>query len=75
MSIIDIEKSKQISARSMDKGYFESGLMINNIFGKKFFGIARFSVGGGVFYRYGPYAFSNPLDNIAVKVSWSYNFK
>ncbi|MBK6485003.1 MAG: carboxypeptidase-like regulatory domain-containing protein [Chitinophagaceae bacterium] len=69
------ETHLNISARSMDKGYFESGLMINNIFGKKFFGIARFSVGGGVFYRYGPYAFSNPLDNIAVKVSWSYNFK
>ncbi|MEO6169155.1 MAG: DUF5686 family protein [Chitinophagales bacterium] len=63
------------TAKSMDKGYFESGLMINNIVGKKFFGIARLSAGGGLFYRYGPYAFSNPFDNLAVKVSWSYNFK
>lgn len=63
------------TARSMEKGYFESGLMINNLVGKKFFGVARLSAGGGIFYRYGPYTFSNPLDNIAVKLSWSYNFK
>lgn len=61
--------------KSMEKGYFESGLMINNLAGKKFFGIARLSIGGGVFYRYGPYAFSNFFDNLAMKVSWSYNFK
>lgn len=61
--------------RSMEKGYFESGLMINNLAGKKFFGIARLSIGGGVFYRYGPYAFSNVFDNLAMKLSWSYNFK
>jgi hypothetical protein len=61
--------------KSMDKGYFESGLIMNNIIAKKFFGIARLGVGLGVFYRYGPYAFSNPLDNLAIKGTWTYNFK
>ena len=61
--------------KSMSKGYFESGLIINNIIARKFFGIARLGLGAGAFYRYGPYAFANPLDNLAIKVTWTYNFK
>lgn len=61
--------------KSMNKGYFESGLIINNIIAKKFFGIARLGIGAGAFYRYGPYAFSNPVDNLSIKVTWTYNFK
>ncbi len=60
---------------SMAKGYFESGIIANNLISKQFLGIVRMGVGAGVFYRYGAYAFKNQLDNLAVKATFSYNFK
>ena len=51
-----------------EKGYFESGLIIDNIFKSGFSGF-----GGGVFYRYGPYSFENPVDNLVYKISITYN--
>src|SRR6185295_4839539 len=61
--------------KAMDQGYFESGLVINNLVARRFLGIVRFGLGVGAFYRYGPYAFSNELDNFAFKGTLSYNFK
>ncbi|MBA3649812.1 MAG: carboxypeptidase-like regulatory domain-containing protein [Chitinophagales bacterium] len=63
------------TTKSMNQGYFESGFLLNNLLAKKFFGVARLGVGAGAFYRYGPYAFSNPLSNLAVKATWNYSFK
>jgi len=63
------------SITSMEKGYFESGIEANNLISKKFLGIVRMGVGIGVFYRYGAYAFTNQLDNLAFKGTFSYNFK
>lgn len=63
------------SVKSMAKGYFESGIIANNLISKQFHGIVRFGVGAGVFYRYGAYAFTNQLDNLAFKGTFSYNFK
>ncbi len=63
------------STKSMEKGYFESGIIANNLISKQFLGIVRMGVGLGVFYRYGPYAFSNQVDNLAFKGTFSYNFK
>lgn len=50
--------------RSFEKGYFESGLIINNLVHQSFIGY-----GAGAFYRYGPYAFPKPEDNFAFKLS------
>jgi hypothetical protein len=63
------------SVKSMEKGYFESGILANNLISKQCLGIVRFGVGAGVFYRYGAYAFTNQLDNLAFKGTFSYNFK
>ena len=63
------------STKSMEKGYFESGIEANNLISRKFLGIIRLGVGVGVFYRYGAYAFSNQWDNLAFKGTFSYNFK
>ena len=54
--------TKQI--KSFDKGYYEGGLLINNILNQSFAG-----VGIGVFYRYGPYAFTKTADNFAYKMT------
>ncbi|MFP4619859.1 MAG: hypothetical protein ACLFM7_00980 [Bacteroidales bacterium] len=57
-----------IDTQSFDKGYFETGLMIEDLLGTNIF-----SYGLGVFYRYGPYAFDNFSDNLACKVSIKFN--
>lgn len=48
--------------QSIEKGYYESGLLINNILNSSFSGI-----GFGLFYRYGPYSFTNTADNFSYK--------
>lgn len=50
--------------QSIEKGYYESGLLINNILKSSFSGI-----GFGLFYRYGPYSFTNTADNFSYKLT------
>lgn len=65
-------KNKNISNfpnnQSMSKGYFESGLVIDNIFK-----INQLQYGLGVYYRYGPYAFKKQIDNFGFKFSFKYS--
>ena len=49
---------------TMDKGYFESGFVIDGLLATPLT-----KVGAGVFYRYGPYSLPNVWDNFAWK--WS----
>jgi hypothetical protein len=58
-----------IPIRTMEKGYFESGLLINNLLRSELLG-----VGVGALYRYGPYALEETKENIAVKFTFSVNF-
>ena len=48
----------------MRKGFYESGLLLNNIISSAFSGI-----GVGFFYRYGPYALPEPADNLKIKLT------
>ena len=50
--------------KSIDKGYYECGLLINNILNQSFLGY-----GFGIFYRYGPYSFTKTADNFSYKLS------
>ncbi|NOQ24068.1 MAG: hypothetical protein GQ564_01790 [Bacteroidales bacterium] len=50
--------------QSIEKGYYESGLLINNILNSSFSGI-----GFGLFYRYGSYSFTNTADNFSYKLT------
>jgi hypothetical protein len=54
--------------KTMEKGYFESGILINNIFNQLLLGY-----GAGVYYRYGPYAFNKTIDNFAFKLTFTVN--
>jgi hypothetical protein len=56
-----------VAYKTMDKGYYESGVTVDNIYST---GLT--SLGVALFYRYGPYAFDNYKDNFAVKLSLSY---
>ena len=59
---------ENIDLQTMEKGYFESGLLIKNILNQWFIGY-----GLGVFYRYGPYSFNKTIDNFAFKFTITFN--
>lgn len=52
--------------QTMQNGFFESGLLLNNIISSPFSGI-----GVGAIYRYGPYAMDNVKDNLKIKLTLS----
>lgn len=57
-----------VSLKGYDKGYIESGLLINNLLN---LGITRLGIGS--FYRYGPYAMPEWKDNLAFKLTLGFN--
>lgn len=58
------EKHRGIEIRTLTKGYFESGFLINNLLDFKLY-----NLGLGAFYRLGSYAFPTFGDNFAFKFS------
>ena len=52
------------NVKTMNKGYFETGLMLNGLMHASIIGY-----GLGFYYRYGPYAFKNEIDNFAAKLT------
>ena len=59
-----------INFQTMEYGYYESGLMINNIVK-----LYLFNVGIGTIYRYGAYSFPDFKDNIGYKLTLSLPIK
>ena len=49
---------------TMEKGYYESGLLVNNMLDLRFY-----SIGLGAFYRWGPYGFDEVIRNFSFKFS------
>jgi hypothetical protein len=54
---------------TLEKGYYESGLLI-----RKLLDFKVYDLGIGVMYRYGPYGFDNVSKNFAYKISLFYGF-
>ena len=50
--------------KDLSKGYYESGLIVDNIIKSAFN-----KLGLGIFYRYGPYSFDKAFDNFTFKLS------
>ena len=63
------ELQQGIDFKTMEKGYYESGVLINKFV--KSSGLT--GIGFGVFYRYGPYALSDNKDNFAYKLSITFD--
>lgn len=55
--------------KTMEKGYYESGVILNNLLQYQFLG-----AGFGVFYKYGPYASIYEKDNFAYKLAITMSF-
>jgi len=58
-----------VELSDMHKGYFESGLVLNNLYRYNFYNMIYAGLGFGAYYRYGEYAFAKEISNYAFKVS------
>jgi len=65
---------KLLAFKVPEKGLFESGMMIKNLYRRSLFSFAYIGIGGGVFYRYGSYAHPKGADNWAFKWGFSISF-
>ena len=57
-----------LDQKPYDLGYYESGILFNNLLRQWFIGY-----GLGVFYRYGPYSLTKTIDNFAFKFTIRFN--
>lgn len=62
-----------VEFKTMEKGYWESGLELNNLF-KMSSGLQKRSFGIGAFYRYGPYGNALWQDNMVITISTNLSF-
>jgi hypothetical protein len=62
---------QNIEFQTKEKGFFESGLQIDNILRLNYLGTMYIGFGAGVYYRYGDYAFDKPADNFVFKFSFT----
>lgn len=58
------ESHYNITYKTMEMGYYESGLLINNLLNLKIY-----SLGLGAFYRYGPYTLPDGWENLGAKLT------
>jgi hypothetical protein len=58
----NIKAHKNFALESFSKVFYESGILVENLLSANFF-----SYGAGIYYRFGPYAFDKPSDNLAYK--------
>lgn len=62
------ESHFNLPTRSLEKGYYESGLEFNNLLSNKI-GSIKASIGLGSYYRYGPYTLEGFENNFALKLT------
>ncbi|NIK73436.1 hypothetical protein FHS56_000922 [Thermonema lapsum] len=63
------ELHANIPFQTMEKGYWESGCVLDGLYQSSAFGVST-RIGVGVFYRYGAYSLPHAADNWVVKVSF-----
>ena len=65
---------QDIDLVDMNKGYYESGLVINDIVRVNLFNLLYMGLGGGAFYNYGYYSSTETINNIKLKISLKASF-
>jgi hypothetical protein len=71
-SLKNKEEHQGISFKTMEKGYFESGVFVYDLFTLRTLGL-KTGIGTGIFARYGPYAKDKFIDNFVYKLGLSFN--
>ena len=70
----NVSDHQNLEFNTLEKGYFESGLLLNNILRFTYAKLFYLGFGGGAFYRYGYYSLPNEIDNFVFKFSLSLSF-
>ncbi len=65
------EHHEVIDFNTLEKGYFETGMLIDNLYRQKIKGLVYIGAGLGVFRRWGGYTRANPDENWAVRLVWN----
>jgi Family of unknown function (DUF5686)/CarboxypepD_reg-like domain len=65
---------KNLVFQTANKGLFESGIMVKNLYRKNVNNLFYLGLGGGVFYRYGYYQLPKSSDNLAFKLGLNFSF-
>ena len=73
-SLSNAVAQKNIQIKVPEKGLFESGLVVKNLYRRSILSVAYLGFGGGIFYRYGYYTLSKATDNWAFKWGFSISF-
>jgi hypothetical protein len=63
-----------IDFKTLEKGYLESGMMIDNIYRQRFLKLFYVGAGIGVFRRWGANELANNQDNWAYRLVWNVRF-
>ena len=74
-SLSDKESQQLIQFKTKEKGFYETRLRVDNIIKLNYLNIAYIGLGTGIYYRYGPYSYPNPADNLVLKFSLSFSTK
>ena len=73
-SIKNPEFHKGIEFKTMEKGFFESGLRVDNLLRFNYLNFMYIGVGGGIYLRYGAYAFATLEENLAYRIRLKFSF-
>lgn len=68
------ERHQDIAFKTLEQGFFESGILINNLLQFNYINIANWGLGAGTYVRYGNYAYRNLSDNLFFKITSSFSF-
>jgi hypothetical protein len=71
-ALANASSQKEISFKTMEKGYFESGVFANNIITIRLPGL-KIGLGAGIFARYGAYQLPTVADNLVYKLSVNFS--
>ncbi len=63
-----------LAIKTLERGFFESGLVVDNLYRQQLAGVAYVGIGAGVFYRWGPNHLPHPTDNWACRLVWNVSF-
>lgn len=70
----DPEVHQGVVFNTLEKGFYESGVVIMNIVRFKYLNTIYFGLGAGAFYRYGDYSLTPAEQNLSLKVMISASF-
>jgi len=64
----------EFELNDFNKGFYESGLGLNNLIRWKYANVAYYGLGGSLFYRYGPYQYDGTGKNLVFRLTFNIVF-